>query len=309
MKSFQIVIISFLLVVNFINSAFCQDITLSWDPSPTESVTGYMVYYKAGDNNLPFNGYEANQGSSPIDVGDNLTATLTDLDDGITYYFSVTAYDYDNNQSTFSNIVNNSTDPIIADPVIVPPINSWTPSLIIPENNALTEPLPVFFRWDSDDRDTLTYTLYYGTDENEVTNAGLFVTPIPRSFFTDIQLIIIAILALLLTLLAKLMVYSNNRIKLQILPVLAVIIFGSILTACGGGGGGGGSASGHTSVTADPATTTTSLYSVETNDEVYYRSYDMSADTTYYWKVIATDTIDTTNIYISEVRKFKTAIL
>ena len=89
MKLQQILIISLLLVVNFISCAAAQDINLSWEASPTPSVTGYMVYYKQGDSSLPLNGDDADQGSSPIDVGDNLTVTLTGLEDSATYYFSV----------------------------------------------------------------------------------------------------------------------------------------------------------------------------------------------------------------------------
>ena len=307
MKLFQLVIICFLLLVNFISNAFCQDITLSWDPSPTAGVSGYMVYYKAGDSALPFDGTVAAQGASPIDVGDNLTSTLTSLDEGVTYYFSVTAYDYNNNQSTFSNIVNNDTETIIIDPEIDPPNNNWSPTLLTPNNNALTELLPVLFSWENDRAD-ITYTLYYGTNEEEVTNAGLLIVLNPTTLTPDNSLIIFTILALLLTILIKVITRSNYKTKLQALP-LVVIVLGGILTACGGGGGGGGgSESGHTSATSNPVVATTSLYAVETNNEVYFRDYDMSQDTTYYWKVIATDTTDPTTTYPSEVRKFKTEI-
>ncbi len=305
MKIFQVVIISFLLLVNFISSASCQDITLSWDPSPTADISGYMVYYKAGNSNLPFNGYEADQGASPIDVGDNLTTTLTGLDDGATYYFSVTAYDYSNNQSAFSNIVNNGTDPVVD-----PPDINWAPILVTPGDNALTELLPVHFSWDNGGRDNLIYTLYYGTVEDEVTNAGLPLIPKPASFPTNNHLVIISILALLLTIFVRLIAPTINKTKLQTLPLIVVIILGGILTACGGGGGGGGgsSASGVSSTTSAPSTTSTNLYSVETNSEVYFYANDMSSDTTYFWKVIATDTLDTTTTYQSEVREFKTDI-
>jgi len=303
MKLFQLVIICFLLLVNFISNAFCQDITLSWDPSPTASVSGYMVYYKAGDSTLPFDGTGADQGASPVDVGDNLTTTLSSLDDGVTYFFSVTAYDYNNNQSTFSNIVNND-----ADPANEPPNIGWSPTLVIPEDNALTEPLPVFFRWNNDGRDNLTYTLYYGTNKEEVTNAGLLIVQTPTTLPTGNNLIILTILALLLTIFIRLTTRFNNKTKLQATPLLVVIVIGGFLTACGGGGGGGGSESGHASATSNPVAAATSLYAVETNNEVYFRDYDMSPDTTYYWKVIATDTTDPNTTYLSEVRKFKTDI-
>ncbi len=69
MKSYQIVIVTFLILVNSISFAFCQDITLSWDPSPTADVDGYKVYYKQGNMDFPFDGTGANEGVSPVDVG------------------------------------------------------------------------------------------------------------------------------------------------------------------------------------------------------------------------------------------------
>ncbi len=92
MKLFQVLIVAFLIFVNPISNVFCQDITLSWDPSPSPEVTGYKVYYKQGNPNFPFNGTGAEEGVSPVDVGDTLTTTLTNLSDDVNYYFSVTAY-------------------------------------------------------------------------------------------------------------------------------------------------------------------------------------------------------------------------
>ena len=65
MKSFQILIISFLILVNSISIAFCQDITLSWDPSPTPEVIGYKVYYQQGDMDFPFDGTKS-RSSCPL---------------------------------------------------------------------------------------------------------------------------------------------------------------------------------------------------------------------------------------------------
>ena len=87
MKSFQLLIIIFLVFVNPTSRALCQDITLSWDQSPTPEVAGYNVYYKANNSDLPFDGVGAAEGASPIDVGNTLTTTLTNLDDDVDYFF------------------------------------------------------------------------------------------------------------------------------------------------------------------------------------------------------------------------------
>jgi hypothetical protein len=49
-------------------------------------------------------------GVSPIDVGDTTSFTLSGLPSGATF-FAVTAYDYLNRQSAFSNVV--GTEPVL----------------------------------------------------------------------------------------------------------------------------------------------------------------------------------------------------
>ena len=67
-------------------------VTLSWDASPTSTVTGYNVY--AGALGGMF--------EKVADVGNVLT-TVLDLDKR--RCFAVTAYDANGNESTYSNIV------------------------------------------------------------------------------------------------------------------------------------------------------------------------------------------------------------
>lgn len=57
-------------------------VTLSWNPSSSENVTGYRVHYGQQSGNYP----------NSIDVGNQLTAEVANLIDGTTYYFAVTAY-------------------------------------------------------------------------------------------------------------------------------------------------------------------------------------------------------------------------
>lgn len=67
---------------------------LTWDPN-TDLVAGYKVYFGTASRI-----YEP-----PIDVGNQTNYTVIGLDDGVTYYFAVTAYDYDGNESGYSNEV------------------------------------------------------------------------------------------------------------------------------------------------------------------------------------------------------------
>ena len=100
------------IMLIFLNVGFgnASTTTLSWDPSPTPEVTGYKIYYNLDSTALPFNGTGAFEGNSPIDVGNVLTFTLNDLLLNSKYYFSVTAYDASNNESSYSNIVSNEKE-------------------------------------------------------------------------------------------------------------------------------------------------------------------------------------------------------
>ncbi len=283
MKSFQLLIISFLILVNSISIAFCQDITLSWDPSPTPEVAGYKIYYKQDNANYPFDGTGAAEGISPVDVGDTLSATLTELGDEVVYFFTVTAYSTDS-ESSYSNIVS----------------NSWLPALVIPTIGATNEPVPVTFRWETAPSDyDVTYTLFYGTDQTEVRNVEIIVVPPPISGNNTILpgVIVILVALLLLTLRYR----PATKLSQQAVALLYVILLGGMLTACGGGGGGGDSAS-------DRSTTSTesTVFSVNKGSSDYHQAYDLEPSTTYYWKVVATDTQNPNLTYESEVRRFTT---
>ena len=291
MKLFHIVIITLLLLVNSISAGFCQDVTLSWDPSPTDGVAGYKVYYKQGDINYPFDGTGAAEGPSPVDVGDVLSTTLTNLPDGETFYFSVTAYVDESQESSYSNIVS----------------NSWIPALLLPANGATGEPVPVTFQWETaPDGYDVTYTLIYGTDRNEVATAEVSpVVPMTPDKPTIPPATAIPAIIILLGVL----IYSSTKTKMkykpQIVLITSVIFLGGLLTACGGGGGGGDSSStGHSAT--DPVAPGSTLYSVNKGSSDYHQAYDLESATTYYWKVVATDTQDPNLTYESEVIQFTT---
>ena len=72
-----------------------KDVTLSWDASPTTSVTGYTLYWDTQPN-PPFN--------VSLDVGGILTHHVANLNDNEDYWFYVTAND-GTNESVPSNIV------------------------------------------------------------------------------------------------------------------------------------------------------------------------------------------------------------
>lgn len=69
------------------SQSFCsaaQSVTLSWSANSEPDIAGYKVYYRT-----------AGAGPSQVvDVGNTTTFTVPNLGDGITYLFSVTAYNF-----------------------------------------------------------------------------------------------------------------------------------------------------------------------------------------------------------------------
>jgi hypothetical protein len=66
-------------------------VELRWTKVPVADLAGYLVYY--GDRPGEYFGTGADQGPSPIDVGDTTTLTITGIPDGRLLYFVVAAYD------------------------------------------------------------------------------------------------------------------------------------------------------------------------------------------------------------------------
>src|SRR5882672_2511503 len=75
--------------------AFAGSVTLAWDPVTSPALAGYMLYY----------GPAAGSYTSKVDVGNATTRTVSNLTDGATYHFAVTAYDASHTESGFSNDV------------------------------------------------------------------------------------------------------------------------------------------------------------------------------------------------------------
>jgi hypothetical protein len=75
-------------------------ITLEWDPVTHPDLAGYMVYY----------GTFSEDYDESIDVGNYTSVTIEGLEEDVTYYFSVTAYSANGEESEYSNEVCNNSD-------------------------------------------------------------------------------------------------------------------------------------------------------------------------------------------------------
>lgn len=74
--------------------AYAADVSLAWDASESADVVGYRVHY--GNSSGSYGSFHT--------VGNQTTYTVTNLSEG-TYYFAVTAFDSEGNESTYSNEV------------------------------------------------------------------------------------------------------------------------------------------------------------------------------------------------------------
>lgn len=88
-------------------------VTLGWEPNTEHDLAGYRVHYKTGSGGPPYSGKGLDQGDSPVTV--KLTdldpflpprTDLTGLELGVTYFFTLTAFDTGGNESEHSNEVN-----------------------------------------------------------------------------------------------------------------------------------------------------------------------------------------------------------
>lgn len=73
-------------------SAQAAGANLVWDPNTESDLAGYRLHYGTSSQNYTVN----------VDVGNQTTYPVENLDEGITYYFSLTAYDLSGNESGYS---------------------------------------------------------------------------------------------------------------------------------------------------------------------------------------------------------------
>ncbi len=83
----------------------CGTATLGWAANSEADLAGYYLSYERGSGGSPYNGVGAEQGPSPIFVGNVTTYTLTGLDISSTYYFNLQAVDGADNVSGYGGEV------------------------------------------------------------------------------------------------------------------------------------------------------------------------------------------------------------
>ncbi len=77
------------------STGFSAQVSLAWDPNTEPNLARYKLQYGTSSRNY----------NQIIDTGLNVTRTVTNLNDGLTYYFAVTAENTEGASSAYSNEV------------------------------------------------------------------------------------------------------------------------------------------------------------------------------------------------------------
>lgn len=88
----------FFLLLALAGQARAEQVTLAWDANTEPDLGGYKLYY----------GTAAQAYSQVINVGKNTQVTVSNLSQGITYFFAVTAYNLQGAESDYSNEIHNT---------------------------------------------------------------------------------------------------------------------------------------------------------------------------------------------------------
>ena len=97
------------LVLTPDSSAGSQSVGVAWDPSPSADVSGYFLYYGTARGDY----------GNVVDCGGSTEQTVDGLEDGVTYFFAVTAYDTAGVEGVPSAEVS-YTVPGLGDPPVTP---------------------------------------------------------------------------------------------------------------------------------------------------------------------------------------------
>ena len=88
-------LLTFLGILIYTTFSYAAQVTLEWNANTEQDLAGYMIYQGTSSRD-----YDAS-----MDVGNWTRATIENLEDNETYYFALTAYDTDGNESGYSNEV------------------------------------------------------------------------------------------------------------------------------------------------------------------------------------------------------------
>ena len=88
----------FFLLLALAGQARAEQVSLAWDANTEPDLGGYRLYY----------GTASQAYFQVIDVGKNTQVTVSNLSQGVTYFFAVTAYNLQGAESDYSNEIHNT---------------------------------------------------------------------------------------------------------------------------------------------------------------------------------------------------------
>jgi hypothetical protein len=92
-------VIALFLISSHAHVRAAQSVTLAWNASPSSGVTDYRVHYRISSGGP----------STSVNVGNVLTATISNLNEATTYLFSVSAYSSSGLESTRADEISYTT--------------------------------------------------------------------------------------------------------------------------------------------------------------------------------------------------------
>lgn len=120
-------LLGLLLTAHICSVAQAAEVTLAWDPNTEADLDGYTVYYSKGSPGPPYD-YAGDIPLAELPNPQSPMVTLTDLEEQVSYYFAVTAYDINGNESSFSSslcvYIDGSVGECIPSPALNPPLSS-----------------------------------------------------------------------------------------------------------------------------------------------------------------------------------------
>ena len=135
-------------------------INLTWEAINLDDLAGYKVYYDTDSEEHPYEGTEATEGKSPVDVGKVTSYKLSGLKPGTKYYIAITAYDTQGNEGWYGEVVTIET----AEGELKPPL---PPELSSPDDGVVIniDTKNVVFKWAaSEDVTSMKYSIQIAKD-------------------------------------------------------------------------------------------------------------------------------------------------
>ncbi len=99
-------------------------IVLSWNPNSEPDLFGYQLFYDNDGSGAPYDGMDADEGPSPINIGNLTTFTLNGLDPTKVYFFALKAFDTRPNYSGYSNEAQSTVEEDCPVVILTAPLNN-----------------------------------------------------------------------------------------------------------------------------------------------------------------------------------------